>query len=81
MHQIRKHFAHIRHYIVGDKKHGDWRHNQMFCEQLHSPFMKLHAWKMSFTQPFTGEGQHITAPVPAHFQQICDQFGWMDLIK
>src|SRR5690606_16901931 len=27
MHQIRKHFAHIRHYIVGDKRHGDWRHN------------------------------------------------------
>jgi tRNA pseudouridine65 synthase len=76
MHQIRKHFAHIRHYIVGDKKHGDWRHNHMFREELDSPYMKLHAWKLSFTQPFTGEHIHVTAPLPGHLQQICEQFGW-----
>jgi tRNA pseudouridine65 synthase len=81
MHQIRKHFAHIRHYIVGDKKHGDWRHNQMFREKLSSPYMKLHAWKLSFVQPFSGEHKQITAPVPLHMQQICEHFGWVEKVK
>jgi tRNA pseudouridine65 synthase len=77
MHQIRKHFAHIRHYIVGDKKHGDWRHNQMFRETLSSPCMKLHAWKLSFTHPYTKVQTQLIAPLPSHFSQICEQFGWI----
>lgn len=80
MHQIRKHFAHIRHYIVGDKKHGDWRHNQMFRETLESPSMKLHAWKLSFVHPFSGKHTQLTAPLPSHFKNICDQFGWAEPI-
>ncbi|WP_460879278.1 hypothetical protein [Pontibacter rugosus] len=55
MHQIRKHFAHIRHYIVGDKRHGDWRHNKMFLEELDSSFLLLHAAELSFLHPFTGQ--------------------------
>ncbi len=81
MHQIRKHFAHIRHYIAGDKKHGDWRHNQTFREMLNSPYMKLHAWKLSFVHPFTGEQKHITAPVPSHMQQIIEQFDWEKAVQ
>ncbi len=33
-HQIRKHFGHIRHYVIGDTSHGDWRHNRMFLEHF-----------------------------------------------
>ena len=29
-HQIRRHFAHLRHPLIGDTTHGDGRHNQMF---------------------------------------------------
>ncbi|QHT69404.1 pseudouridylate synthase [Rhodocytophaga rosea] len=81
MHQIRKHFAHISHYIIGDKKHGDWRHNQMFAEKLHTPFLLLHAYAVRFTHPFTGERICIEAPLPAHFRSICLQFGWQQVLE
>nr|WP_192823703.1 pseudouridine synthase [Rufibacter sp. LB8] len=76
MHQIRKHFAHLRHYIIGDKKHGDWRHNLMFLEQLQSPTMLLHAASLIFEHPFTQQQIKITAPLPENMKQICQQFGW-----
>ncbi|PKV75578.1 pseudouridine synthase [Pontibacter ramchanderi] len=76
MHQIRKHFAHIRHYIVGDKRHGDWRHNQMFREQLECPVMLLHSATLGFIHPETGSPVKLTAPLPFHFHRLCVQFGW-----
>jgi tRNA pseudouridine65 synthase len=76
MHQIRKHFAHISHYIVGDKKHGDWRHNQMFSEQFHSPYLLLHACSLDFIHPYTGKPIQVEAPLPEHFKNIIAKFGW-----
>jgi tRNA pseudouridine65 synthase len=80
MHQIRKHFAHIRHYIIGDKRHGDWRHNQMFLEQLQSPYLLLHAALLEFTHPFTGKKISIAAPTPQNMQRLCLQFGWEETL-
>lgn len=80
MHQIRKHFAHIRHYIVGDKRHGDWRHNQMFREQLESPFMLLHSASLAFAHPFHEGFIEIKAPLPQHFERLCLQFGWKEAL-
>lgn len=76
MHQIRKHFAHLRHYIIGDKKHGDWRHNLMFLETLESPFLLLHAAALTFEHPFTGETIRVKAQVPANMQRLCEKFSW-----
>jgi tRNA pseudouridine65 synthase len=76
MHQIRKHFAHIRHYIVGDKRHGDWRHNQMFREQLECQTMLLHAAALSFEHPVLKQKMKLAAPMPQQMQRLCLQFGW-----
>ncbi|MBD1396106.1 pseudouridylate synthase [Pontibacter sp. JH31] len=81
MHQIRKHFAHIRHYIVGDKRHGDWRHNQMFLEKLESPYLLLHAAQLDFTHPYTGEAMSIKAPMPQNMHRLCLEFGWENVLK
>jgi tRNA pseudouridine65 synthase len=81
MHQIRKHFAHIRHYIVGDKRHGDWRHNEMFREQLQSPFLLLHAARLAFTHPLSGESLLLQAPIPQNMHRLCLQFGWGDILQ
>jgi tRNA pseudouridine65 synthase len=81
MHQIRKHFAHICHYIVGDKRHGDWRHNQMFAQQLHTPYLLLHAYSVQFTHPFTGIITRIEAHLPEHFKNLCIQFDWQETLK
>lgn len=76
MHQIRKHFAHIRHYIVGDKRHGDWRHNRMFLEELNSPSLLLHAAALRFRHPYTGEPVEVKAQLPDNMRQLCLQFNW-----
>ncbi|WP_439882965.1 pseudouridine synthase [Pontibacter sp. MBLB2868] len=80
MHQIRKHFAHIRHYIIGDKRHGDWRHNKMFLEELDSKALLLHAYEMQFTHPFTGELTHIAAELPENMRRLCLSFDWVNAV-
>ena len=81
MHQIRRHFGHLRHYIIGDKKHGDWRHNQMFLEQLHSNTLLLHAASLVFEHPFTGKQIEIKATVPENMRRLCEQFSWGNLVE
>ncbi|MGV3539920.1 MAG: pseudouridine synthase [Rufibacter sp.] len=81
MHQIRKHFAHIRHYIVGDKKHGDWRHNLMFLEQLESPYLLLHAAALRLTHPVTKQPITIKAQMPENMLRLCRQFGWYSILQ
>lgn len=77
MHQIRKHFAHIRHYIIGDKKHGDWRHNKMFLEELNCPHMLLHAAELRFMHPYTGKDVLVKAPLSPTITRMCSQFSWL----
>lgn len=81
MHQIRKHFAHIRHYIIGDKRHGDWRHNKMFLEELNSKALLLHAASLEFSHPKTGEAILLKAGMPENMQRLCLQFGWHEVLK
>lgn len=76
MHQIRRHFGHLRHYIIGDKKHGDWRHNLMFAEQLQSEALLLHAFSLTFCHPFTGETIEIKAALPENLRRLCTRFNW-----
>jgi tRNA pseudouridine65 synthase len=79
MHQIRKHLGHIRHYIIGDKKHGDWRHNLMFLEKLNSSSLLLHAASLTFEHPFTGNKIEIKASLPEDMSRLCEQFSWAEL--
>ncbi|MFD2999012.1 pseudouridine synthase [Pontibacter toksunensis] len=80
MHQIRKHCAHIRHYIVGDKRHGDWRHNKMFVEHFESSSLLLHAAQLRFVHPFTGEPVNIKAQLPLNIRRLCQQFNWTSVM-
>lgn len=60
MHQIRRHFAHLRHPIVGDVRYGDGRHNRMWRGVLHTPGMMLRAVSIAFEGP-GGEAVRIDA--------------------
>ncbi len=79
-HQIRRHFAHLRHYIVGDKRHGERHHNKMFREKLNCPFMLLHARTLSFRHPATKEDTTIKAGFPLHWEKIFKEFDWMSYV-
>lgn len=76
MHQIRRHFAHIRHYIIGDKTHGDNKQNKFFERHFQMDFMLLHAWKLTFNHPESNEKITIQAPAPTHFQEMSQNLGW-----
>lgn len=68
-HQIRRHFAHIRHPILGDKKHGDCKHNKYFAENFGLQQMMLHAESMNCKHPVTKKDIRIEAPVPQVFEE------------
>ena len=60
-HQIRVHLHHLGHPVLGDKVYGG-RFAKAFPRQL------LHAWKLAFEDPRTGEWRKFEAPVPSDFQ-------------
>lgn len=82
-HQIRKHFAHILHPVIGDKRHGDNKHNVYFFNTLLLPRMLLHAAELSFEHPVSGEPLLLRAPVDKLFTQalqLLDLENFMPLI-
>jgi tRNA pseudouridine65 synthase len=67
MHQIRKHFAHIFHPIIGDRPHGCNKQNRMFKERWNMDTMLLHAHEISFTHPITQVHTTIHASLHGEF--------------
>ena len=63
-HQIRVHMEHIGHPLVGD-------------ELYNSPLLALdhpalHSWRLTATQPITGELLKLEAPLPSDFKNLLD---------
>lgn len=69
MHQIRKHFAHIFHPIIGDRPHGCNKQNKLFLEKFGLTEMMLHAKEISFQHPLKDEKVVITAPLRSSFKK------------
>ncbi|PCI28857.1 MAG: hypothetical protein COB67_05450 [SAR324 cluster bacterium] len=69
-HQIRRHFAHIFHPIIGDTTHGDGKHNRMFREQLLIQGLFLNARELTFFHPHLGEEITVQAPLDLKFIKI-----------
>jgi 23S rRNA pseudouridine1911/1915/1917 synthase len=61
-HQIRVHLRHLGHPILGDK---------IYSPRLakHFPRQMLHAWKLGFRHPRSGEWRNFEAPLPDDFNQ------------
>jgi 23S rRNA pseudouridine1911/1915/1917 synthase len=71
-HQIRVHLSAIGHPIVGDALYGGVRrrvpHTLRAVQRLTRPF--LHAERIAFTHPRTGERLSFTAPLPGDLEAI-----------
>jgi len=76
MHQLRKHFSHIFHPIIGDRTHGCNKQNRMFKENWNMTTMLLHASYQAFHHPLTGERIEITAPLQNEFIRMMELMGW-----
>jgi 23S rRNA pseudouridine955/2504/2580 synthase len=63
-HQIRVHLKQFGHPLVGDEKYGD----SQLDKQVGGKRLMLHAYKLIFTHPKTGEKKVIESAPPAGFQ-------------
>ncbi len=62
-HQIRVHLASQGHAIVGDDKYGDFELNKRLGKEGFKR-MFLHAWKLRFAHPLTGDEINLESPLP-----------------
>jgi len=74
-HQIRVHLAHIGHPVVGDSTYGGGRVNEIrdvetrrAAQSLGRHF--LHAEKLAFSHPRTGEPLEFTSPLPNELNRL-----------
>lgn len=73
-HQIRVHVAHLGHALAGDEKYGDFAWNRVLARQgLRRMF--LHAQRMTFVHPASGEPTTIEAPLPAELERFVAKLG------
>ncbi len=68
-HQIRRHFNHMAHPVIGDTSHGDRRHNRLFREVFGIRRLLLVARQLTIEHPITGATLTIRACVGSEFQQ------------
>lgn len=79
-HQIRVHLEHMGHPVVGDRLYGvGWERglgggNRGWARELHGRVSRqfLHAWRLSFAHPDTGEQLRFEAPLPAELHEAAD---------
>ncbi|HEX7367132.1 MAG TPA: pseudouridine synthase [Pelobium sp.] len=76
MHQLRKHFAHINHPIIGDRPHGCNKQNKFFKETWEMDTMMLHASELSFSHPHSQQEMHFKAKIQSEFLRMCDLMGF-----
>lgn len=74
--QIRKHFKHISHHLVGDTTHGNGRHNRFFRERYGIHRLMLTARRLCFDHPATGARLCVEALSEAEWKQLFHAFGW-----
>lgn len=79
MHQIRKHFAHIFHPIIGDRPHGCNKQNKFFLENFEMNTMLLHAEKLEFSHPVNHSMISIKAPLQSEFTRMIDLLNELSL--
>jgi len=78
-HQIRVHFSHIKHPLVGDKTYGT---SQRFAKNTSNdlkdfiikfPRQALHATELSFMDPSTNETVNFESKIPLDFKSLLDR--------
>ncbi|MDP2872661.1 MAG: RluA family pseudouridine synthase [Bacillota bacterium] len=74
-HQIRVHLAHIGHPVAGDPVYGPHRAASRWPALRPLGGQALHAWKLGFAHPRTGEQIQAFAPPPADLLEVLRRLG------
>ncbi len=75
-HQIRRHFRHLSHPLIGDNHHGRADLNREFKARYGLGRLALHAAELSLVHPRTGERLRLSAPLPDDLGQPLLRLGF-----
>lgn len=75
-HQIRKHFHHIFHPLIGDTTYGEGRHNRLFRERFGTSRLMLMAHELCLSHPLEGRRLTIRAPLDGEWLAALCACGW-----
>lgn len=75
-HQIRRHFAHIRHPLIGDVLRGDGRQNRFFREHFGLQRLLLASTALTFRHPEDNTPMTLTCPPAQELLDLFDRLGW-----
>jgi tRNA pseudouridine65 synthase len=75
LHQIRRHFKHISHPLIGDVRYGKGEHNRHFRERFGLNRLALHAWRLSIFHPRNNCRLTFNAPLPEVFAEMIAEMG------
>lgn len=78
-HQIRRHFKHMMHPIVGDRRYGKGPINQVFAKKFASDRLLLHAYRLCFLLPGTEQLMNIEAPAPSLLKKLLERHDMNEL--
>ena len=74
-HQIRRHFKHVSHPLVGDASYGKGELNRYFEREMGLGRLALHAAALRFTPPGEAAPHTVSAPLPADFATALSRLG------
>ncbi len=75
-HQIRRHFKHIHHPVIGDSTYGDGKHNRFFRDYFGCRRLLLFSMGLLLDHPRTGDALRLIAPLDESFSMLIRQMGW-----
>lgn len=81
MHQIRRHFEHLRHPLIGDTIYGDGRQNRFFRETLGIEGLMLKAYALELRHPKTNSPLRVQSRWNHTWHQVFEVFGVCPICK
>lgn len=77
-HQIRRHLKALSHPVIGDSTYGKGNHNRLFQQQFDCHRLLLHASRLEFMNPESGQRHRIEAPLDAAYLRVLQALdGWL----
>lgn len=78
--QIRRHFHHVSHHLLGDTSHGRGDHNRLIRQHYGVHRLLLHALRLEVVHPVTQRPLVLEAPLDSAWRRLLDAFGWNDAV-
>ncbi len=75
--QIRRHFHHLSHHLLGDTSHGRGDHNRLIRQHYGVHRLLLHASRLRVLHPATQQALELQAPLDRAWLRLLEAFQWI----